>query len=316
MKHSIGIDISKATFDVYDGERSAQFHNTPSGFKQFKEWLSSESCHIIMEATGHYSHGLALYLHEHHITVSVINPLQIKRYAQSKLQRVKTDQQDARLLQAYGIQNKPPIWQPTPKAIADLHELIQLQELLLHQQTQLRNQANRMLTPLVKQLQHQQLESIKQQLKEIDKNIKKSLNEQPQLNESAQLLCSIPGLSELSSAKVLCAIKDISRFSSGKQVACYAGVTPMITESGSSVKGSKMSKVGHSGLRKTLYMPALAAIRHNPVLRAYSEQLKARGMAGMKRVVAVMRKLCHLIFAVLKNKTPFDPNYTNTALTS
>jgi len=94
-------------------------------------------------------------------------------------------------------------------------------------------------------------------------------------------------------------------------VAAQAGLTPRQRQSGTSVHGKpRLSKQGASQLRKTLYFPAIVAMRHNPIIRAFAQRLAERGKAKMAIVCACMRKLLHLVYGVLKTGLPFDPNYT------
>lgn len=108
---------------------------------------------------------------------------------------------------------------------------------------------------------------------------------------------------------ILAYVGDISFFDNAKQVACYAGLTPKISQSGTSVNKSSLSKLGHKRLRKSLYMPALVSVRHNPLLRAFYEKLLAKGKAKKVALVAVMRKLLVLAYGVLKSGKPFELNY-------
>lgn len=99
-------------------------------------------------------------------------------------------------------------------------------------------------------------------------------------------------------------------FDCAKQVSAFLGLNPKQHQSGTSVnKNTHISKIGDSGLRKTLYMPALVAVRHNPTLKDFYEKLVYRGKPKKAAVVSSMRKLVHIIYGVLKNKTPFDPNW-------
>ena len=108
---------------------------------------------------------------------------------------------------------------------------------------------------------------------------------------------------------------DVRRFANAKALAAFIGVTPRQRLSGSSVKGrTMMSRTGHSELRRALYMPGLVARRHNPMLKIFGDRLSATGLAPKAVVGAVMRKLAHLIYGVIKSGQPFDVNFHHSAL--
>lgn len=125
------------------------------------------------------------------------------------------------------------------------------------------------------------------------------------------MLVSIPGIGEQTAAVILSEIVDWSLFESPRQLAAYAGLTPRERSSGSSVRGKPcLSRVGNARLRKALYLPAISAQRFNPLIVAFSERLLAKGKAKKQVIGAIMRKLLHLAYGVLKSGSPFDPNFT------
>jgi transposase len=309
----IGADIGKDFFDVATTEqlKAKRFKNTPDGYQAFLQWLPEQPLHIAMEATGKYSLGLALMLYEKGIPVSVVNPARIKRYGQSQLQRVKTDSEDAKLIAHFCMTQTPKLWQPERPVVAKLQEWYKFQELLIAQRVQIENQLQSSLSDEVQLFQRQQLVHLSKQLSEVERKIKKCLSSDAELTQQVELLSSIKGFGDTTAIRLVTLIKDINRFDKAKQLACFAGVTPRIRQSGTSVNSSVISKTGNADLRKVLYMPSLAAIRFNPIIKAFSERLKANGVRGKKMIVAVMRKLIHLVFAILKSGKPFDPEYRN-----
>lgn len=316
MTTYIGIDISKAVFDAatIDQKQSTQFKNTLQGYNQLLIWLSNfDQPHVGMEATGKYFLGLALFLNERGIPVYVINPVRIKRYTESLLRRVKTDSEDAKVIADFCTNQFLKAWQPDSEVIAQLQEWYKLQSLLTQQKVQLNNQLKSSLNAQVQDFQRDQLNQLDEQIKRVEAQIKKCLNTDAELTKQVQLLQSINGVGEKTAIQLVTFIKDIKRFDKAKQLASFAGLTPRIRRSGTSVNSSTLSKTGSADLRKSLYMPALCAIKFNPVLKDFSDNLKARGVQGKKRVVAVMRKLIHIVFAILKSGKPFDAGYKNHA---
>jgi len=132
----------------------------------------------------------------------------------------------------------------------------------------------------------------------------------PDLKRQRDLLTSIPGLGDLSAAKLLAEFRDIRHFQDVRQLVAFAGLNPQQRQSGSSVRDyPHLSNMGRASLRAALYMPALTAMRYNPILRAFADRLRQRGLRGKAVVTAVMRKLLHLIYGILKSGQPFDPDY-------
>lgn len=147
------------------------------------------------------------------------------------------------------------------------------------------------------------------------RDIDDHINRHPELKRDAELLHSIPGIGNTTVAKVLAYAGDVRRFANAKALAAFIGVTPRQRLSGSSVKGrTMMSRTGHADLRRALYMPGLVARRHNPVLRAFGDRLRATGLAPKAVVGAVMRKLAHLIYGVIKSGQPFDASFSGFKL--
>ena len=125
------------------------------------------------------------------------------------------------------------------------------------------------------------------------------------------LLGTIPGLGDSTIATLLGEVADILAFDSAAQFTAYAGVTPRQFRSGPSVRWrTRISKCGSAHLRTALYFPAMVALRHNPVVRAFGERLRANGLPPKAVVVAAIRKLLHLVYGVLKSGRPFDPNFS------
>ena len=134
----IGIDVSKQTFDAWSKSKGHKaFKNSLSGYKQLLKWL--DTGRFVMESTSTYHFQLALYLHEQGKFVSVVNPLPVKRFMQMRMQRLKTDKSDSKLLAAYGESEQPQEWVPDPEYMHEGKQLLGLIELYIRQQTALKN---------------------------------------------------------------------------------------------------------------------------------------------------------------------------------
>lgn len=314
----LGIDVSKRKFDVAlrrgDGKsRSRAFPNSEAGFQQLQGWLGRlgvERVHACLESTGTYGLALAQYLHRRGHVVSVVNPACIKAFADSELKRAKTDRVDAKLIARFCAAMAPQRWQPPPAHISQLQALVRRLESLqqMIQQERNRLQAPGISEPVRASLERT-LELLEGELKQVRKQIADHIDRHPGLKGRRDLLCSIPGIGETTAARLLSEMSSIE-FGRARQVAAYAGLVPSVRESGSSVRGrGRLSKRGNVRLRRALYWPAIVAMRHNPTLRAFAHRLREAGKPTMVIVAALMRKLLHIAFGVLKHGRPFDPNY-------
>ena len=151
---------------------------------------------------------------------------------------------------------------------------------------------------------------LNQQIEAITQRIQALIDQHPDLRRQRALLTSIPGIGDNTAALFIAEVPEVTRFETAAQLAAYAGLTPRRHESGSSIhRPGRLVKTGNSRLRTAFYLPALTALRHNPLIKAFAERLKANGKGAMTIVGAAMRKLVHLAFGVLKHNQPFDPHY-------
>ncbi len=152
-----------------------------------------------------------------------------------------------------------------------------------------------------------------EQIARTEKLIRKHINNHPLLRADRDLLLSIPGLGEATVARLMSEI-NFHQYESARQVAAFAGLVPRLRESGASVRGrARLSKMGAPRIRRSLYFPAVTALRCNPVIKAWARGLRERGKCKMQIIGAVMRKLIHLAYGVLKSGKPYDPLYAQKA---
>jgi transposase len=149
-----------------------------------------------------------------------------------------------------------------------------------------------------------------QEIERIRKQIAELIKQNPHLKQKEELLDSIPGLGKVTIPTILAELDNLEKFTHVKEMVAFIGLAPKETLSGSSIKGKpRLCKIGHARLRKALYMPALVSIQCNPVMIAFYRRLKEKGKNGKVIVCAIMRKLVHVIFGVLKSGKKYDPNY-------
>jgi transposase len=319
----LGIDIAKMKFNVClihaSGKlRHKVFPNNVTGFAQLKEWLSRqgiEQAHTCMEATSTYGEALALYLHQAGHTVSVSNPAAVKAFAQSCLSRTKTDRVDAEMIARFCLAQAPPAWSPLPPEVQELQALVRRLESLIEMRVMEENRLSSGITvDSVRESVEELLIHLNEQTKRTEKLIREHINQHPTFKRQSELLDSIPGIAETTAALLLSEITDIKQYCSARQVAAYAGLVPRERQSGTSVRGrTRLSKIGNARLRRALYFPAITALRCSPFFQAWAEGLVKRGKSKMSVICAVMRKLVHIAYGVLKNGKPFDPEWAKTA---
>ncbi len=323
MEGYVGIDVSKGRLDVLlvrEGQREGQqFTNTPTGYGKLHGWLrrrlKASAVHVCLEATGSYSEAVAEYLYAAGYKVSMVNPARIKGYAASQMQRNKTDKLDAALIADFCRTQQPAAWTPLAPEIRQLQQLVRhLEDLTKARQHAQNHVEDARLAAVLVQDWQAQISLLEAQIAHTQQAISDLLNQHPDLKRQADLLRSIPGLGDLTIGKLLAECRDVRAFRDVRQLVAFVGLNPRQHVSGSSIhKRPTISRTGSASLRAALFMPALTAMRFNPVLRAFADRLRARGLAGKAVVVAVMRKLLHLVYGVLKSGQPFDPHWAIAA---
>jgi transposase len=319
----LGLDVAKLKFNACLINRSSKlrhkvFSNTALGFEQLSEWLSKQGVskvHACLEATGTYSEALALSLHEAGQRVSVVNPAAIKAFAQSRLSRTKTDKVDAELIARFCQAQEPPAWRPPAPEVRELQALVRRLEALIELRVAEENRLSSGITvEAVRESVQALLDHLNAQVRHCEELIRAHINSHPTLKRQTELLDSIPGIAETTAARLLAELTDFTQYASARQVAAYAGLVPRERQSGSSLRGrARLSKIGNARLRHALYFPAITALRCSPFFKAWAVGLRERGKCKMTIICAVMRKLIHLAYGVLKHGQPFDPKWAKTA---
>jgi transposase len=316
MTSVVGIDVAKHSLDIATLQANGKHRtksklaNTPTGFKDVEKWLEKHAepgAWVVMEATGIYHEAVAEHLHGLGYQVCVMNPARIASYAQSELQRGKTDRTDAKLLATYGQRHVDQlrVWAPTPLAQRRLQALVRrLQDLKEIEQME-RNRLD-VSDASVQPSIHELLAHVGQQIAETLRAIKQHIDDDPDLRGRRDLLVSIDGIADQTAALLLAELGDPLQFEGARAIVAYAGLNPRLQQSGQYQGHVRISKIGSPRLRAGLFMPALVAMTHNPAIKALSKRLKEKGKAGKQIVCAAMRKLLHIAYGVLKSGVPFD----------
>ncbi|MEM9532616.1 MAG: IS110 family transposase, partial [Pseudomonadota bacterium] len=255
-----------------------------------------------------YGEHLSEWLYDAGLEVSVVTPRQIKAFAESGLSRTKTDKKDATLIAQFCEIQDPMRWEPLPLKHRQLRDWSRRLDSLIDMMVQERNRLEGARDGLRVQIE-QHLEELSEKLEQTKEEIRKLIDDDPDLKADAKLLETIPGVGEATIKTILAELGDVRRFHSAKALAAYVGVAPRVRESGQWKGHTSMCKTGRSQLRKAFFLPAMTAGRYNPLIKPMTERMLSKGKSKMAINGARMRKLIHIIYGVLKHRTPFDPNF-------
>jgi len=317
---TLGIDVSKKTFDATliddtGKEHHRQFKNNEKGFNKLESWLNKHNVtelHVCMEATNIYWEKLADFLYKKGYQVSVVNPSRIKGFAVSQLQRNKNDKLDSKVIATFCATIKPKLWIPPTDEQRKLRAMSRHLDNLKKGKTQHTNRLETCTDPVVQSSLQLMIDTFDKQIIDIEQQIQKLIDQYPDLKEQQELLMSIKGIGATTAIKLMAEMYDLGEYTSAPAAAADAGLTPSQHQSGTSIyRRPKLSKVGKASVRAALYWPAITAMKHNPIIRDLKERLQAKGKNKKVIIGAAMRKLLHIAYGVLKNKTPFDPAYAN-----
>lgn len=311
---TVGIDVGKTKFDiallVCQKCLNKVFPNTPLGYVQLEQWLEKkgagrQTSHLCMEATSTYYEALAMHLHEAGWTVSVVNPLRIKAFGEAQLKRQKTDRADAHTIAQFCAQLLPPVWVPPSPQLRQLQRLLARLEAVQDMRVQELNRLHE-AQGAARDSVLRVLDGLDEELRRLEREIDEHIDRHPDLRDKRERLQSIPAVGPRLSTCML-AWLPVERFTHVRQAVAFVGLSPRARESGSSLRGKPaLCKLGHARLRKMLYLPAMSAMRCNAAAKALAERLQQAGKPGKLILGAIMRKLVHWIYAVLKNAQDFD----------
>ena len=318
----LGVDVSKKKLDCMlldssNGKmKSKSVDNTAAGFAKLLEWLDKQKAakpFVVMEPTGMYHEAAALALADAGFTVSLVNPAQLRAFAQGIGVKTKTDKEDSVVLARFGAAINPLPWQPPSQSARRLKALLARRDAVADdlQREQNRKEANDFsLSPeAVGESIAQSIAFLETELKRLEKMIDSHIDSDPDLRNKKDLLESIPGVGPRVATHMTTLFAGRT-FKSAEQLAAYLGLVPVEWQSGSSVRGKpRMSKAGPAHIRKVLYMPAVVARRCNPHIKALNDRLLAKGKSKMAAIGAAMRKLAHLCFGVIHAGKPYDAKF-------
>jgi len=319
----IGCDVSKATLDAaWFNETSGNWvekqkiPNNRGGWKSLlKHMLAACECEaddicLVVEATGVYHRPLADLAYGAGVRVVITNPGRAAEHASSHNRLNKNDRLDARGLQQYGRQlDNAHDYQPDSPQIqalrAMLSRLRQLDKDIQRERNRLEKCAFIAQSQVLAASIRRQIRHLGKERKLIQGKIDSLISEQPPLSHIQTLLISIKGIGKITSQWLLPLLYR-EQFASARQLAAFLGLTPIHRTSGTSLnKCGRLSGRGDRYLRSRLYMPAVCAMRHDPAMTAFYDTLIRRGKSPKQALTAIMRKLVHVAYGVVRNDEPY-----------
>lgn len=301
-----GIDVSKAILDVaVTGQKEVKnFPNSESGIKQITSYLKKQAPALtVMEATGGLEKLLAASLVQESVPVVVVNPRQVRDFARAKGKLAKTDTIDAEILADFAREIHPEVRPLPDKQTDEIKALLVRRHQLIDMITM---ETNRLWSAdmRVKPSIEEHIGWLKQELKNMDKDLEKKVQNSPVWREKDNLLQSVPGVGPVLSLTLLGALPELGNLNR-KQIAALAGVAPFNRDSGK-LRGKRTTKGGRSIVRTALYMATLVATRFNTVIKGFYNRLLEMGKVKKVALVACMRKLLTILNAMLREHRPWQ----------
>ena len=334
----IGIDVAKKSFDaalVRPGQHFPEtplrtvpgetFSRDPQGVEKLLAWMREQlkeapeapTVRVVMEATGVYSVELTAWLCEQcaMLAPAIVNPERTAAFIKSMGLRNKTDRLDARALAFYGAERKPAPYEPLTPEHRQLRELSRYRDALVAEKVAEGNREEQQpQAKLVRTLQARREQQRKRDIKKVEAEMARLIENTPQLKQDYELLITVPGVAFITAAVILAEMGDLRRFARARQATAFAGVTPRQATSGTSVNGQPhMCKKGNPRVRQALYMAAMSAVRSKTQLRVMYDNLLKQGKLPMVALGAIMRKLITIMRAMLLSNTTFDPLWKTPA---
>ena len=301
----VGVDVAKAELVVAVADQPQHGRTVPNSSQGISAWLDEipADCRIAVESTGRYHLKLVEQAQARGFAVYVLNARDVHYYARALGQRGKTDRNDAELISRYLREHHAHLHlfcagSPTEQQIRQL--LRSRASVVVQRQALLRSLQD--VAGLDTGALTAQLDGV---LKQIDHRIAALLKVEPELDDSAKRLQSIPGVGLLGAAWLTCLFRRIG-FANGDAVVAYTGLDPRARDSGQLRGRRRLSKRGPAPLRRQLFMMAFSASRSRVFAPAY-QALRARGLSTTAATVILARKLLRIAFAVWKSTAAFDP---------
>lgn len=312
----LGIDIAQRTFVAVlritrSHQLKADFFNSAAGFAKLERWLRQHlaiGLRVGIESTNTYAEALAEFLHAKGHTVFLLNPERTACFARSQGLRNKTDPVDAASIAAFVAQYEGSAWRPASPQQKQLRELTRVREQLKQTAQQLKNQAAT-AGPLARRHLLATLRTIARELRRIFQQLRALVRQHAELRTAVAHLQTVKGIGELTAIITVAELPPVLPDTDPRALCAWVGLTPHRHQSGLT-EWSRLSRRGNAYLRNALFMPALVAKRHNPLLHAFALRLAQRGKSQRAILGAVAHKLLRILIGLLRSNSDFDPNFS------
>ncbi len=309
MEKFVGIDVSKDRLDVVllpDDQVWFFRNNEKEILSLVKRLKQLAPTLIVLEATGGLQALVAASLGTAGLPVAVINPRQIRDFAKATGKLAKTDKIDAKVLAFFGDRIRP---EPRPLKDQDLQELTDFlarRNQLVAMLTAEKNRLSSAPKSIKKDVQVH-IDWLEKRIKESNDNLEKLIRKTPVWREKDALLQSVPGVGPILTVNLLACLPELGSLNR-KKIGNLVGVAPLNSDSGK-FRGKRIIWGGRANVRASLYMATLSAIRYNSAIKAFHQRLIAAGKKPKVAITACMHKLLTILNAIMKNSTPWDPDY-------
>ena len=310
VERFVGIDVSKESLDVQIDpceERAWQHlaYDDAGVAGLAKRLCALAPTLIVLEATGGLETRVASELVAQGLPVAVVNPRQVRDYARCTGELAKTDRIDARVLCAFARAIRPPARGIPDAATRELAELLARRRQLVEMRMQEMQRAHTAASkPAQKSLQAH-IAWLDKRIGEIDADLRTRLRQSDAWRAKDDLLRSIPGIGDVNSFTMMARCPELGQLNR-REISKLVGVAPLACDSGK-YKGKRRIQGGRFDVRKTLYMGAISAMRHNSVIKEFAQRLKAAGKPSKVVIVACMRKLLAIMNVIIKTQQPWNP---------
>ncbi|NEP19412.1 MAG: IS110 family transposase, partial [Leptolyngbya sp. SIO4C1] len=299
----IGIDVSKDTLEVYDlsAETYSSYSNNAAGIEALsQQLLNRPHPAIVCEATGGYESTMALKLHQLGLRVSVVNPRPVRDLAKALSKLAKTDPIDAYVIAKYGEVIGPAATVFASEVESELKQWVNRRQQLVEILSAEKNRRTLLVNGPARDEVSEHIEWLEKKIKQLDEKIDKLSDSTPEWKERKAILRSPKGIGALISASFLVLLPELGQLNR-RQIASLVGLAPFNRDSGR-FRGQRRIWGGRGAVRSLLYMATLSALKSNPPIRAFYQQLLARGKVKKVAIIACMRKFLVCLNAMVKNK--------------
>lgn len=305
----IGFDVASNKIDVFNSKNKSHETVTEDKYLDFFDSISTDMPDlVIMEATGSYSSYIAALLATKNIPHAIVNPQFVSHFARSGGPKAKTDKKDAKLLVEYAIAKNIQPQKPKEPEIVEFRQLLARRQQLVSIRADEKKRLQKTQSASVKDSIQSLIDYLNKEIKKIDNDLDKAVNESKPMTETNKILQSIPGVGNATSYTILAELPEIGTISN-KACAALVGTAPFANDSGK-FYGKRFVRGGRSAVRSSLYMAALSATRFNPVIKSFYKSLIAKGKPFKIAITACMRKLVVIMNSMVKKKQTFSQKFS------